>query len=115
MNNNEKVLCVYDCFDSYNRIRFNVINIPFQNYPEKKLIENNDNSFQICEIGNFNKSNILGIFSIKEIQKSIPDLIDNKIFDIFYEDFSEIYNQFYSCDIFNYNANQIKNLFFYLN
>ena len=87
INNIEKVLCVYDCFDSKNRIRFNVINIPFQKYPEKKLIENNDNSFQICEMGNFNKYNIIGIFSIKEIQKSIVNLIENTIFDIFYEDF----------------------------
>ena len=112
MNNIEKVLFVYDCFDSQQRIRFNVMNIPFQNYPEKKLIENNDNSFQICEIGNFNKSNILGIFSINEIQKSIPCLYENAIFDIFYEDFSEIYNQFYFCDIFNYNENQMKKLIF---
>ena len=91
-NNTSKSVFIFDNFESSNRIRFNLLNIPFQNECEKLL--NNTNSLMVCEIIN-GKSfcpKKIGIFSIDEIKKSIPELKSNNIFDIYYNDFGLIYN-----------------------
>ena len=88
-----KFISIYDIFDSKNRIRFNILNIPFQNECEEKIIKNS-NSLMVCEI--FNEKNIkpkvVGIFSIEEIRKNILILESNKVFDNYYDDFGFIYD-----------------------
>ena len=88
-----KFISVYDIFDSKNRIRFNILNIPFQNECEEKVLKNS-NSLMVCEI--FSEKNIMpkivGIFSIEEIRKNILMLESNKVFDKYYDDFGFIYD-----------------------
>ena len=72
---NYEISC-FDNFNSNNRIRFNILNMPIQN-DIKEYLKNNSvnllkqtisNSILVCETFNDNKqSNIYGIFDIKEI------------------------------------------------
>ena len=92
-----KYISVYDIFDSKNRIRFNILNIPFQNECEENILKNS-NSLMISEI--FSEKNIIpkrvGIFSIEEINKNILKLKSNNAFDNYYDDFGFIYD--YLCN-----------------
>ena len=106
INNKEIPLLIYDCFDTGIRIRFNVLNIPFQYYSNKNIFIN-DNSLQVCEIFNDNnQSEIFGIFNIKEIE--IRELEQNSIFDEYYDEFANIYNCFYLNQI-NYDKKELIN------
>lgn len=91
----EKCISICDNFGSSNRLRFNILNIPFQNECDSKLIENS-NSLMVCEI--FPKKSFVpktvGIFSINDIKKNIKKLKSNNIFDSYYSDFGYIYNYF---------------------
>ena len=109
INKKEISLVIYDNFNSVNRIRFNVLNIPYQkNCPNINLIKNNENSFQICEIFNNNKkSEIFGIFNIKEIENSIMYLEENSYFDDYYDEFANIYNILYLNQINSDDDDQI--------
>ena len=53
INNEEIKINIFDNFDSKNRIRFNIVNIPFQNEFDQKLplknINSQNNSFLVCE------------------------------------------------------------------
>ena len=83
---------IYDTFQSLNRKRINVLNIPYQeieNFDSKELKEKNLNSIQICKIYQNKKSMIFGIFDIKE-NLFITQKSDNSKFDPYYEDFGDI-------------------------
>ena len=111
IDNSVKVICIYDTFLSSNRIRFNILNVPFQLYPNKELFEN-ENSFQICEMFEFPKSKIVGIYSINEMDNSMLELSENNIFNNYYENFSEIFKEFYSNNNFENIDNHIKSILF---
>lgn len=100
-----KNIDIYDNFDSFNRLRFNILNIPFQNECDKKKL-NLSNSLMVCQIFEENKniSKTIGLFSIEEIFDNIRQLKDNNIFDIYYNDFGTIFDSL--CDLINNNGNQ---------
>lgn len=89
----EKVIFNFDNFESKNRLRFNILNIPFQNECNEKNL-NNSNSLMICEIFKDSgfQSKIIGVFNIENIKEFIPELKSNKIFDRYYNDFGFIYD-----------------------
>ena len=92
---NKSLYCIMICdiFDSSNRLRFNILNIPFQEECNQKLL-GKSNSLMICEV--FSEKcltpEIMGIFNIDEINSNIPKLNSNNIFDKYYNDFGFIYN-----------------------
>ena len=59
INNKEIKINIFDNFDSKNRIRFNIVNIPFQDEFDLKIplkeINSKNNSFLVCET--FKKDN----------------------------------------------------------
>ena len=85
---------VYDSYNSMNRKRINILNIPKQKiYNEKKEIINiKSNSIQICEFFKDKEFLTLGVFNIEEIE--LNDLKSNDIFDDYYEQFGNIINEF---------------------
>ena len=92
INGKKYLLKTFDTFQSQNRKRINVLNIPYQkikNFDEKELITNKVNSIQICKIYQNKKSMIFGIFNIKE-DLFIAQKTDNSKFDPFYEDFGDV-------------------------
>ena len=90
INNNKKYIFIYDSFGSSNRIRINILNIPFQNEFEEKII-NDENSLLICETFNkIGESKINGIFNISEVHFLIPELFDNEKLDIYYDKFGNL-------------------------
>ncbi len=104
-----QILLIYDIFDSSNRLRFNVLNIPFQKECDEKLL-NNSNSLTVCEIftnGNL-KPKTVGIFSIDEIKQNTPELKNNNIFDKYYNDFGFIYDNI--LEIKEQNINEFINI-----
>ena len=90
INDTKKIINICDNFESSNRIRFNILNIPFQNKYLNEL--QNSNSILECEVFIEKNSTTVGIFDINEIENNIPKLISNEVFDIYYEDFGFIYN-----------------------
>ena len=90
IQNRLKCINICDNFESSNRIRFNILNIPIQNENINKL--ENSNSIMICEVFKEINPTIVGIFDINEIENNIPKLISNEIFDAYYEYFGFIYN-----------------------
>jgi hypothetical protein len=103
--NIKKKIDIYDNFGSSNRLRFNVINIPFQNVCNKKKLKLS-NSLMVCQIFEENKNipKNVGIFCIEEIFDNIRYLKDNNIFDIYYNDFGSIFDSL--CELINNNDNQ---------
>ena len=93
-NDDIKVINIYDNFESSNRIRFNILNIPIQK--EQISISN---SIMVCEVFTEQKSTTVGIFDINEIENNFPQINSNDIFDNYYEDFGFIYNF-----LLNYNS-----------
>ena len=86
-------ILLYDNFDSSNRLRFNVLNIPFQKECNEKLLKKS-NSLMVYEIFTEEKLHPenIGVFCIDEIKNNIPNLKSNNIFDKYYNDFGFIYN-----------------------
>ena len=77
LENKEIKLNIFDNFDSKNRIRFNIVNIPFQNEFQLEIslkdINSKNNSYLICEtFRKDNISNIYGIFNLQEIYQNTP-------------------------------------------
>ena len=98
INNKEIKIDIFDNFVSKNRIRFNIVNIPFQgefklNLPLQDITFQN-NSYLICEtFKNNNNSNIYGIFNLNDIYRNLPLTINpNTIFNKYYNLFGNIYN-----------------------
>ena len=94
INKNQYDLNNYDNFQSENRKRINVLNVPFQeieNFSENKL--ENINSIQICKIFNQNKNVIFGIFNINEMD-SKDEKCDNSYFDKYYPEFGDVTSLF---------------------
>ena len=90
IDNIQYELKYYDSFNSENRQRINVLNVPYQkinNFEEKEI--DNINSIQICNIFNKKKNIIFGIFNIKEVNSKETN-IDNSYFDEYYTDFGNI-------------------------
>ena len=105
INDTKKIINICDNFESSNRIRFNILNIPIQN---KYLNEfQNSNSIMECEVFIEKNTTTVGIFDINEIENNIPKLISNEVFDIYYEDFGFIYNFLSNFD--NIKDEDIKN------
>jgi len=99
----------FDKFGSSNRLRFNVLNVPFQKECKENIL-NNSNSLFICEIFKniySRKSDIVGIFSIDNKNQFIPNLKSNNIFDNYYDNFGFIYNIL--IDIKSYNLEEFIN------
>ena len=83
----------YDNFNSYNRIRFNILNIPMQNDCIGYIRDCSSNSFLICEtFKNNDKSNIYGIFDIKKILFNIGFKVQLKDIDSYYYTLGWIYD-----------------------
>ena len=84
----------FDNFNSSNRIRFNILNVPMQTDCEKYINEIS-NSISVCEVfSDDNKSNIYGIFDIREIvgNKSLDKIIKNIDYNSFYYTAGDIYD-----------------------
>ena len=102
INNVKKYIFIYDCFSSSNRIRINILNIPYQNECEESLI-NEENSLLVCEtFQNIAESKIYGVFNISEIGFCIPKLFDNEKLDIYYDTFGNLIDYLNYSNI-NYN------------
>ena len=87
INNIKKPIFIYDYFGSSNRIRINILNIPYQNEYDENII-NKGNSLLICEtFHKIDESKIFGIFNITEIEFSIPKIFDNEKLDFYYDKF----------------------------
>ena len=93
---------IFDNFDSENRIRFNIVNIPFQNEINKDILNINkeedinklNNSLLVCETfkNDFERS-IYGIFKMYEIFDNIPlPLNENSILNEHYNLFGNVYD-----------------------
>jgi hypothetical protein len=103
---------INDNFNSKNRKRICIMNIPKQNFIIEKKIENQKkseedisqitNSIQICKIINQDKYEIFGIFDI--CQMLLINLENNDIFDDYYDIFGNIYHEIV-------NQNDDKNFF----
>ena len=94
INNIQYDLKYVDTFQSVNRKRINILNVPFQeieNFSENKLEK--INSIQICKIFNQNKSIIYGIFDINEMY-SKEERSDNSYFDKYYSEFGNVTSLF---------------------
>ena len=92
INGKQYELKTFDTFQSLNRKRINVLNIPYQkieDFTETELITNKVNSIQICKIYQSKKSMIFGIFNIKEVL-FIAQKTDNSKINPFYEDFGDV-------------------------
>ena len=107
--NKDYCILICDIFDSSNRLRFNILNIPFQKECKENLLDNS-NSLMVCEMvtGKDLTHKIVGIFSIDEINNNIPNLKNNNIFDKYYNDFGIIYD--YLLDYKNQNVMNIVNI-----
>ena len=81
----------YDTFETQNRQRINVLNIPFsvlKNDINKDIDYeslNKKNSFQICRIFSYKNDLLFGLFNIKEIYKKLIYLKENKEFEDYYD------------------------------
>ena len=94
INNIQYDLKYFDTFQSVNRKRINLLNVPFQeieNFNEKKL--ENINSIQICKIFYQNKSIVYGIFDINEMD-SKEEKFDNSYLDNYYSEFGDVISLF---------------------
>ena len=113
INNNPVKITNFDNFCSENRIKFNIVNIPFQNeineisQKDENIFDNKNNSLSVCEIfENDSNSNIYGIFNMKEIVNNIPIPINkNSLLNNFYNDYGNIYDYFKNLN----NNNEAKN------
>ncbi len=102
INSNPVKITKFDNFCSKNRIKFNIVNIPFQNeineVPQKKenILDDKINSLSVCEIfENDLNFNIYGIFNMKEILKNMHFLFNkNLILNNYYNKYGNIYNFF---------------------
>ena len=98
INNKEIKIDIFDSFGSKNRIRFNIINIPFQREFKLNLtlqdINFKNNSYLICEtFKKDNNSNIYGIFNLNDIYKNLPfPFNSNTVFNQYYNLFGNIYD-----------------------
>ena len=109
INEKQYELKTFDTFQSLNRKRINVLNIPYQeleDFDEKELIKNKINSIQICKIYQNKKSMIFGIFNIKE-DLFIAQENDNSKFDPFYEEFGDVMTIIESINYNAFNKNKI--------
>ena len=116
---NKYIFNIYDNFNSVNRRRINVMNVPQQKFLVDNLLDdyddNNDNkeciyklvsnSIQICKLIKKGIIKIFGIFNIKEIK--IPILKCNDIFDKYYDEFGNIFNELMNYNNKNYNKEMI--------
>ena len=93
INGNTKNISIYDNFGSINRLRFNILNIPFQNECEKNILGQN-NSLLICETfyKNPKEPKIFGIFNIGEIMFNSKIIkSNNNVFDKYYDEFGNFF------------------------
>ena len=94
INGENKIISVYDDFNSKNRRKFNILNIPFQNECNNEAVKNMESKL-ICETfyENPQKSEIFGIFNIEAIKQNISIIkLSNNIYDKFYDIFGNIYD-----------------------
>ena len=95
INDNIKNITICDNFGSQNRIKFNILNIPFQNECQKNNLGQDTNSLLICETfyQNPKEPKIFGIFNIAEIMSYSKIMkVDHSIFDKYYDKFGFIYD-----------------------
>ena len=101
--NDKKIeINIFDDFDSENRIRFNIVNIPFQNEINKESLNINkkedigklNNSLLVCEtFKNDFERNIYGVFKLYEIFDNIPlPLNKNSSLNKYYNLFGNVYD-----------------------
>ena len=93
---------IFDDFDSENRIRFNIVNIPFQNEVNKESLNINkkedigkiNNSLLVCETFNNDfERHIYGVFKMYEIFDNIPlPLNENSSLNKHYNFFGNVYD-----------------------
>lgn len=113
IDNNLVKITNFDNFCSKNRIKFNVVNVPFQNEINKisqkndHIFDNKINSLSVCEIfDNDCNPTIYGIFNMKEISDNIPFPFNkNILLDNFYNKYGNIYDFFKNLN----NDNEAKN------
>ena len=87
-------ITAYDNFDSNNRIRFNILNIPVQNDCIEHIKNCQSNSFFICgAFKNNGKSNIYGIFDIKNIIFNMSMKTQLNDIDLYYYNVGWIYDK----------------------
>ena len=84
----------YDDFNSNNRIRFNILNIPVQKDCIEYIKNCSSNSFLICETFKNNEtSNIYGIFDIKNIMYNMSVRVQLNDIDSYYYTVGWIYDE----------------------
>ena len=100
INNNLVKITNFDNFCSENRIKFNIVNIPFQNeikkIPQKdeKIFDYKNNSLSVCEIfENDLNSNIYGIFNLKDVINNMTFPFNkNALLNDYYNRYGNIYD-----------------------
>ena len=109
-NDEDKVINVFDNFESKNRLRFNILNSPPQKECEncEKCKENISKNFLICEtfVEDNDKSNIYGVFDINEIviKTKLQESFNKMDYDLFYDSFGNIYDYMKNENIENNQA-----------
>ena len=116
INNNPVKITKFDNFCSKNRIKFNVVNIPFQNEINKisqkseYIFDNKYNSLSVCEIfkNDFDPT-IYGIFNMEEIKNNIAFPINkNELLNKCYNKYGNIYDCCKNLNNDNDNDNEVK-------
>ena len=105
----------FDTFQTENRQRINILNVPFTSIQDEHFDQNffsslqkNQRSFQICQLFS-NKSNLLyGIFNIQEIFEKLVVLKENSDFDSYYDSYGNVENEI---DDFNSFLSKYKKMF----
>ncbi len=103
-NGKDYTITAFDNFNSNNRIRFNVLNIPIQKDIEEETKKNSSislkkilsNSILVCEtFNNENKSDIYGIFDIREIliNRNLRLIMGKKDYNSYYFIVGAIYDE----------------------
>ena len=105
----------FDTFQTENRQRINILNVPFTSIEDEYFNKNlfsklrkEQRSFQICQIFSNNTNLLFGIFNIQEIFDKLILLKENSEFDNYYDSYGNIVNEI---DDFNLLITKYKKIF----
>ena len=97
----------FDTFQTENRQRINILNVPFTSIQNEHFnqsflasLKKSQRSFQICELFSDKSSLLFGIFDIQEIFDKFVELKENKDFDDYYDCYGNVENEIDDLQLF---------------
>ena len=97
----------FDTFQTENRQRINILNVPFTSIQNEHFnqsflasLKKSQRSFQICELFSDKSSLLFGIFDIQEIFDKFLELKENKDFDDYYDCYGNVENEIDDLQLF---------------